>query len=143
MTLTLFPYLLGETWVFDDERTGLKQEAFVLGATDMIFTLVEAKKIPKAKDGFALTFAGQPFEGYDVRLVWQRADESSGNWYSGEVAGQKMDCWLCPALLCYFTEPPREIFVAASTLPADVDPIWTPPPGAKPRRFVSAPDQDI
>ena len=28
-TLTLYPYLESGTWVFDDERTGLKEEAFV------------------------------------------------------------------------------------------------------------------
>jgi hypothetical protein len=26
--LTIYPYLIGQTWVFDDERTGLKEEAF-------------------------------------------------------------------------------------------------------------------
>jgi hypothetical protein len=34
--LTIFPYLLGQTWVFDDPRAGLKAEAFVLGMTEMI-----------------------------------------------------------------------------------------------------------
>jgi hypothetical protein len=142
MTLTLYPYLSGETWVFDDERTGLKEEAFVLGATDMVFTLVAAKQIPNAGKGFALTFSGQPFEGHDVRLDWQRADECSGNWYAGEVAGRRMECWLCPALFCYFEEAPRQIFVAAAPLPEGVDPIWTPPPGSTVRRFVAAPDQN-
>ena len=45
--LTLCPYLIDRScWVFDDERTGLREEAFVLGATDMITALVEAKAIP-------------------------------------------------------------------------------------------------
>ena len=87
-TLTLYPYLESGTWVFDDERTGLKEEAFVLGATEMITAIVAAKGIPDAERGFALTFSGRPFEGHDVRLVWQRRDPSgSGNWYAGEVAG--------------------------------------------------------
>jgi hypothetical protein len=46
--LTIYPYLLHETWVFDDARTGLKEEAFVLGMTEMISRLVEAKAIPHA-----------------------------------------------------------------------------------------------
>jgi len=49
---------------------------------------VLGKAIPDAERGFALTFSGQPFEGHDVGLVWQRPDPSgSGNWYAGEVAG--------------------------------------------------------
>ena len=142
-TLTLYPYLESGTWVFDDERTGLTEEAFVLGASEMITAIVEAKAIPDAERGFALTFSGQPFEGYDVRLVWQRPDPSgSGNWYSGEIAGRPLECWLCPALLLYFTTPPREIFVRADPLPAGVNPRWTPPEGIVGRRFVAAPRSD-
>jgi hypothetical protein len=138
--LTLFPYLDSGTWVFDDERTGLQGEAFVLGATDMISVIVEAKAIPDAARGFSLTFSGQSFEGHDVRLVWQRHDPSgSGNWYSGDVAGRPMECWLCPALLLYFQTPPREIFVRAEPLPVGVNPWWTPPAGVVGRRFVEAP----
>jgi len=33
---TIYPYLLGNTWVFDDPRTGLKEEAFVLGMSERI-----------------------------------------------------------------------------------------------------------
>ena len=140
MTLTLYPYLDAGTWVFDDQRTGLQGEAFVLGATDMITAIVQAKAIPDAERGFALTFSGQPFVGHDVRLVWQRPDPSgSGNWYAGEVAGKHMDCWLCPALHLYFQTPPKEIFVQADSLPAGVNPRWTPPDGVVGRRFVEAP----
>ena len=139
--LTLCPYLIDRScWVFDDERTGLREEAFVLGATDMITALVEAKAIPDAQQGFALTFSSQAFDGYDVRLVWQRPDPSgSGNWYSGDVAGRPMECWLCPALHLYFQTPPKEIFVQAEPLPAGVNPRWTPPDGIAGRRFVEAP----
>jgi hypothetical protein len=142
-TLTLYPYLESGTWVFDDERTGLKEEAFVLGATEMITAIVAAKGIPDAERGFALTFSGRPFEGQDVRLVWQRRDPSgSGNWYAGEVAGRQQECWLCPALLLYFPTPPREIFVRAEPLPAGVNPIWTLPEGVLGRRFVGVPESD-
>ena len=43
LTVDLYPYLLRDTWVFDDPRTGLKEEAFVSGATDMISRLIQAK----------------------------------------------------------------------------------------------------
>ena len=62
--LTLYPYLLNDScWVFDDVRTGLKEEAFVLGMTEMISRVVEAKGILDATKGFVLTFADEPFGG--------------------------------------------------------------------------------
>ena len=137
-TLTLYPYLKDACWVFDDERTGLKEEAFVLGATDMITRVVTGKSIPDAERGFALTFAAEPFDGHDVALRWLRPDPAGGNWYEGDVAGQRMEAWLCPALLLYFATPPRRIFVRCDPLPAGIDPIWTPPPGVAGRRFVDA-----
>lgn len=138
--LTLYPYLLdGHCWVFDDERTGLKEEAFVLGMTEMISRVVEAKGIPQADRGFAMSFSDQPFAGHDAELDWLRPDPAGGNWYAGEVVGERMEGWLCPALLLYFQEPPRRIFVRCEPLPAGIEPIWTPPPGAMTRRFVEAP----
>ena len=46
--------------------------------------------------------------GHQFRLDWRRAD-GSGNWYYSQDLG--MEGWLCPALLRYFDEPPKEIFV--------------------------------
>jgi hypothetical protein len=135
----LYPYLLRDTWVFDDPRTGLKEEAFVSGATDMISRLVQAKRIPDAGRGFLLTFAAEPFDGCDVRLAWQSGNPTDGNWYTGEVAGEPMEGWLCPALYCYFREAPPVIYVRAQPLPDGVDPIWRPPAGAAVRRFIEAP----
>lgn len=134
-TLTLYPYLTGKTWVFDDPRTGLKEEAFVLGSSEMIHRLVEAKGIQKASEGFALSFSSEPF-GHDVELDWLRRDDAgvlgmdgtetdiAGNWYGGEVMGQRMEGWLCPALFLYFQAAPQRIFVKAEPLPQGVDPIW-------------------
>ena len=139
--LILHPYLLRDTWVFDDARTHLKEEAFVLGATEMISRLVEAKGISDAAAGFRMTFSDEPFADADVALSWRREDPVSGNWYAGEVAGRAMECWLCPALFCYFREAPARIFVRADRLPEGVDPIWNPEPGQTGRRFVEAPGQ--
>ncbi len=150
--LTLFPYLLSSVWVFDDERTSLKEEAFVLGMTEMISRLVESKSILNAAKGFALSFSNQPFDGYDAELKWLKSDDSqivtgqdgtasplAGNWYQGIVAGEEMTGWLCPALGLYFNLAPKSIFVRADPLPPGVSPIWQPPPGQRERRFVSAP----
>ena len=129
MPITIYPYLYEmELWVFDDQSTGLKEEAFIRGASKMISRITEAKQIPNAEDGFALTFSDQPFDGYDAVLEWLRCEEAgipaSGNWYSGIVAGQVMECWLCPALFLYFNSAPAHLFVRADPLPEGVDPIW-------------------
>ena len=56
--MTLHPYFFqGTCWVFDDQQTGLKEEAFVLGASEMISRLLEAKGIPNAEHGFAMQFS--------------------------------------------------------------------------------------
>jgi hypothetical protein len=150
--LTLYPYLIGSTWVFDDERTGLKEEAFVLGMSEMISRLIEKKHIANAAQGFAMSFSDQPFEGLDVELTWLRSDDSQvvpgqdgsasqylGNWYNGTVAGLKMQGWLCPALGLYFAAAPKTIYVRAEPLPAGVKPVWNVAPGdERQRRFVSA-----
>jgi hypothetical protein len=151
--LTIYPYLMGNTWVFDDARTGLKEEAFVMGMSEMISRLVEAKRIPNATKGFAATFASEPFDGADAELTWVRSDDPEvlpgkdgsashffGNWYRVRVAGQEMEGWLCPALGLYFKAAPARIFVRAELLPEGVDPIWHIDRNAPIAvRFVSAP----
>jgi hypothetical protein len=153
-TLTIYPYLIDHTWIFDDERTGLKEEAFVLGMSEMISRLVDHKGIRDAIFGFTLHFCDEPFEGFDAELTWLRSDDSQvvpgehgsasqmwGNWYRGVVAGQQMEGWLCPALGLYFQAAPKRIFVKAEPLPAGVDPVWhVSRDDALARRFVSAPD---
>ena len=139
--LTIAPYLYPgtECWVFDDERTGLKEEAFVQGTSEMITRVVTSKGISAADKGFLLTFSDQPFAGYDVERRWLRGDPDGGNWYEGDVLGERMENWLCPALLLYFEQPPERLYVRCDPLPAGVNPIWNPRPGDEGRRFVEAP----
>ena len=126
--LTIYPYLLETTWVFDDEKTGLKEEAFVCGATEMVTRLVETKRIPNAESGFAMHFSDTSFDDHDVELKWLRSDNEQfgmgGNWYAGEVGGERMEGWLCPALFHYFEKAPEKIYVRAEPLPEGIDPIW-------------------
>jgi hypothetical protein len=100
------PYKHHGMWVFDDPRVGLVQEPFVSGADTMIDRVVA--EIPDAEQGFTLIFSGGSFPGHQFRLEWRRAD-GSGNWYYSQDLD--MEGWLCPALLRYFAEPPKEIYV--------------------------------
>ena len=100
------PYRHEGMWVFDDPSVGLLREPFVAGIDIMIDRLVAA--IPNAEDGFRLLFSASAFPGYAVELTWRR-EEYGGNWYYSPKFD--MEGWLCPALLRYFDEPPKEIFV--------------------------------
>jgi len=138
--LTIYPYLLGSTWVFDDARTGLKEEAFVCGASEMISAVVEGKSMPNAAKGISLSFADERFDGFDVELHWSKADSPdhpmAGNWYKGSIQGQPMECWLCPALTLYFQTAPKTLYAFVEPLPEGVNPIWNPGPNEQGRRFV-------
>ena len=145
MPMTIYPYLLhSDMWVFDDELTGLKEEAFVSGMSEMITRMITMKDIPNAVHGFIMSFDEIPF-GHDVELQWLRADDPdtlmAGNWYRGDIAGQSMDGWLCPALFCYFDQAPMTLFVRADQLPPGVDPIWhVSPNDPRQRRFMGPED---
>lgn len=145
MPITIYPYRYEDIWVFDSEETGLKEEAFIRGASEMISRIVEAKSIPNPGQGFALTFSNEPFDGQDAVLEWLRSEvpgvPTSGNWYAGTIAGEKMECWLCAALFCFFETAPLLLFVRADNLPEGVDPIWHDPDG-KGRRFVGPKDDE-
>ena len=145
--LTLYPYWHHGCWVFDDARTGLQAEAFVNGTTEMITRVVEAKAIPHPHQGFAMTFASEPFDGHDVQVTRLTAGEASrrglpaydnSNWYEGDILGDHMVGWLCPALLLYFRSAPDRLYVRCEPLPAGVNPRWAPDPGTRTRRFVAA-----
>jgi hypothetical protein len=100
------PYKHLGTWVFDDPRFGLVQEPFVAGTDTMIDRVVA--DIPDAERGFMMIFSAAPFPGHQHRLDWQRED-AGGNWYRSEELN--MEGWLCPALLHYFAEAPKCIYV--------------------------------
>jgi len=100
------PYKVHRMWVFDDPRVGLVQEPFVAGADTMIDRVVA--DIPDAERGFTLIFSTTPFPGHQYRLDWKR-EEGGGNWYHEAQLG--LEGWLCPALLLYFPEAPKQLYV--------------------------------
>ena len=103
------PYKSEGCWVFDDDKHGLVKEPFVFGADVVLDWLVA--NIEDAESGFKLLFAEKPFPDYQAKFVWLR-EEYDGNWYVEEST--KQEGWLCPALLKYFDNPPKEIYVLAS-----------------------------
>jgi hypothetical protein len=84
----------------------LAQEPFISGADTMIDRVVET--IPDAERGFTLIFSSGSFPGHQFRSEWRRPD-GSGNWYYAPAL--EMEGWLCPALLRYFSEAPKELYV--------------------------------
>jgi hypothetical protein len=103
----IYPYKCEGVWVFDDARVGLDREPFVEGADAIIEKALDMKDIRGAEKGFRLVFSAGQFPNYDLKFTWLREGEG-GNWYRAEDL--EMEGWLCPALLKYFDEPPREIY---------------------------------
>jgi len=101
----IHPYRYNGQWVFDDPAKELVKEPFVAGADDIIDIKVDG--IPDSDKGFTLFFSSGPFPGYHVVLKWA-GREDNGNWYFEESTG--MWGWLCPALMRYFDEVPKEIY---------------------------------
>jgi hypothetical protein len=106
------PYKHHGMWVFDDPRVGLVQEPFVAGADTMIDRVVA--NIPDAEHGFTLIFSSTPFPGYQHRLDWQRAEEGGNRYHAAQLG---IEGWLCPALLRYFQEAPKQLFIQTKRAP--------------------------
>jgi len=110
---SLVPYLLHGQWVFDSDKHGLYEEAFVCGMTEIIDQVLTENDIDpeSVEHGFRLTFASKFWPKATHRLKWVRK-ECDGNIYEITLNnGETMQGWLCPALLCYFDKAPREIYV--------------------------------
>ncbi len=106
----VFPYKHQNTWVFDDAEMGLTKEPFVFGIPQMIDRI--SKDIPEANKGFKLIFSAKPFPSFQQRLIWVK-EEYEGNWYKSSE--WDLEGWLCPALLHYFQEAPKEIYIKAES----------------------------
>jgi hypothetical protein len=102
------PYKYGGVWVFDDPAVGLRREPFVAGVPEMLDAMTA--DIPDAEQGFRLYFSATPFPGYTHKFTWLRGDQS-GNWYYCEQLD--MEGWLCPGLLAYYKDAPKELYAKA------------------------------
>ncbi len=103
----IYPYRYEGMWVFDDEKAGLDKEPLVEGTDTLIDRALAIKGLENPEDGFRLIFSAGQFPNYDVKVRWVREGDG-GNWYKSEQF--EMEGWLCPALLKYFDEAPKEIY---------------------------------
>ena len=110
---TIKPYLWNGTWVFDDAERGLIREALVAGVPELIEKATRLAGISKPQDGFLTLFSMSPFPGGNIQLQWVRTEEWGGDTYAWE----EQEGWLCPALLKYFDEAPKTIYLEVR--PAD------------------------
>lgn len=113
--MILHPYKHQGDWMFDDDRHGLVGEPFVAGMGEIIDRFV--RDIPRAQEGFRLTFSMYAFPGAQEQLMRVRpGDHGEGNWYRWDREG--LEGWLCPALLHYFEQAPAKIYVRADAAAA-------------------------
>ena len=109
--LVIEPYRHAGTWVFDDERAGLRKEPFVAGVPEILDKMV--KDIPDADKGFRLLFSARDFPGATHKFLLRRP-EKGGNWYYCEQFDK--EGWLCPGLFKYYREAPEEFYVKADPI---------------------------
>ena len=103
----IFPYLIGKTWVFDDNRHGMKAEPFVGDTNKVINALLAEKQQDVTK--FTLQFSRYPFPDYDASFTLIEETAHKSAWYTCRKTG--MLFWLCPAMNHYFDGIPAEIYV--------------------------------
>ena len=110
--MVIKPYRWEKLWVFDDPSVGLLREALVAGVPEILEGLLEQEGIPleEAEKGFLVTFSAIPFPGHQLGVTWI-GREAGGNWYEENVS--KKQGWLCPALLRYFSKPPKNLYIRA------------------------------
>lgn len=107
--MVIQPYRFAHTWVFDDDAVSLVKEPFVCGIPEIIDQMT--LDIPDAANGFRMLFSSSSFPSaacFDITH-----EEHGGAWYENEDFGTG---WLCPALMLYFSKPPKTLYVACETL---------------------------
>jgi hypothetical protein len=93
----LRPWCEGGVWMFDDEEIGVRREAFVGGASEMITALKEFFNAKTDGEGkINLIFSDQPFP-----------NSQTLTFVGGEMSGvvfrwNNMDAWFCPCFFNYF-----------------------------------------
>lgn len=103
----LRPWKEGSTWMFDDEEIGVRREAFVGGASEMITALMEH-------------FGAKPDDEGKIDLIFspthfpssERLDFVEGTPSGVVFLWNEMKAWFCPCFFNYFdvAEVPTQLF---------------------------------
>lgn len=101
-TFKIEPYIDQGGWYFDDLKVGLLREPLTDGVPE-ILSVFCGEHPENFQVWFSDTNLGRPF----VTIVKEGLYMGS-TVYQQQPAGYQ--CWLCPALLRYFTKAPDEIF---------------------------------
>lgn len=117
----LHAYRHNDMWVFDDAERNLVAEPFVQGA-DVLFDIMSGNVLPGIDNTkCSIVFSANPIPNHDIH-VKHVEDLGVGNGDVYEVAkGYNIEgfmsftgfqFWLCPALLAFFAEAPKDIYVS-------------------------------
>ena len=98
-------YKQRNVWVFDDEHLGLTAEAFVLGATEAIDSMLSSIDTITNKSTPTVIF-GEDLPEFDAKIT-KTEDLGSNAWY--DYLGHRL--WLCSVLSMFFKTPPNNIFI--------------------------------
>ena len=100
-------------WMFDDEYREIYEEPFVAGA-DLLFDEMSGRVDDQSIDQCSVVFAHTPIPEADVHAVLSHGDGYDGHYYTVEQYKpeiQGFQFWLCPALLAFYDEAPKDLFV--------------------------------
>lgn len=110
----ILPYKHNGVWAFDDPSKDLHAEPFV-GESNDIIDILEDLTLEYEDESLLLMFAAIPFPGAEFKFQHLgRGDFEFGDWY--HCPELEMNGWLCPALLEYFHEAPKQIHVQAKAV---------------------------
>jgi len=96
------PYTINKLWFFDDLKNGLIKEALTDGVPEVI---IRACQKSNPIQNIEVHFADFRFGRFCLDF---QKPLRNGNLYSWKE--ENLKCWFCPALLKYFTKPPKKIW---------------------------------
>lgn len=103
ITFAIEPYILNGDWYFDDPRTGLHREPLTEGVPELLTPLCQGHP-----EGFRFHFSDTKI-GKPLLTIVREGFYKGSTVYHEENTGYQ--CWLCPALLKYFTAAPETIWI--------------------------------
>ena len=99
----IFPYKLGNMWVYDDPDVPVYAEPFVMGSSELIDFFVEGA------ENCTVLFSEKPLPEYTAILDEEKDQEGFKGFY--RLRGSTHVNWLCGHLLDYFLDYPKQIYI--------------------------------